>query len=106
MENKLFTGDIINVRFLNGTRTQEVVKKTVLYQDSDALYTDLDTNISYYVFKETDRMLGYFISASSLIKTDSKEYKKDYLYLVQKHLDGPIKVTNESGKRRGIRKKV
>lgn len=107
MENNLFIGMIAKVIYISPDHEGEFepVKTAVLYKDNENIYTDLDENLSYYVFDEKKAEIGeLIIDTSTLFKANINDFKPDYQYLIAKHKNNGIKIYNNKRKRRIFKK--
>lgn len=95
MKNNIFVGI---VKEKSEKEEFKYIKRCVLYKDSDKLYTELDSNTTYKTDDEIVEYKDRVIDRESLVECDIFDYKKDYSYLLQRHLDSDICMYKSSKK--------
>ena len=81
MENNFYVGVVYHSKKLFKNEYKE---KLVLYSEDGVNYLDLLTGIWYTI----DANNKDYVIRESIISTDVKDYKTDYMYLVLKYKEG------------------
>ena len=83
MENNFYVGVVYHGRRLVKPEYRE---KLVLYSDDNINYVDLVNNVYY----TSDKDSRDYVEKETLISTNIREYRDDYLYLLNKYKNNSV----------------